>query len=80
MHYTIKQMAQMFGVTEHTLRFYTGKGLRRVHRGHSDVSPPVLAGGVRGEPPGAVRDYFKAARGGLPAVRGGQGHRKIHGG
>ena len=27
MHYTIKQMAQMFGVTEHTLRFYTGKGL-----------------------------------------------------
>ncbi len=31
MHYTIKQMAQMFGVTEHTLRFYTGKGLRRVH-------------------------------------------------
>ena len=27
MHDTIKQMAQMFGVTEHTLRFYTGKGL-----------------------------------------------------
>ena len=24
---TIKPMAQMFGVTEHTLRFYTGKGL-----------------------------------------------------
>lgn len=31
MHYTIKQMAQMYGVTEHTLRFYTGKGLLRVH-------------------------------------------------
>ena len=27
MHDTIKQMAQMFGVTERTLRFYTGKGL-----------------------------------------------------
>ena len=27
MHDTIKQMAQMFGVTEHTLRFYTDKGL-----------------------------------------------------
>lgn len=27
MHYTIKQMAAMFGVTEHTLRFYTDKGL-----------------------------------------------------
>lgn len=27
MHYTIKQMAQMFGVTEHTLRFYTDQGL-----------------------------------------------------
>ena len=28
MNYTIKQMAEMFGVTEHTLRFYTDKGLR----------------------------------------------------
>ncbi len=27
MHYTIKQMAEMFDVTEHTLRFYTDKGL-----------------------------------------------------
>ena len=27
MHYTIKQMAALFGVTEHTLRFYTDKGL-----------------------------------------------------
>lgn len=27
MYYTIKQMARMFGVTEHTLRFYTDQGL-----------------------------------------------------
>ena len=27
MRYAIKQMAEMFGVTEHTLRFYTDKGL-----------------------------------------------------
>lgn len=27
MYYTISQMAEMFGVTEHTLRFYTDKGL-----------------------------------------------------
>ena len=27
MYYTIKQMAEMFGVTEHTLRFYTDNGL-----------------------------------------------------
>ena len=27
MYYTIKQMAEMFGVMEHTLRFYTDKGL-----------------------------------------------------
>ena len=27
MYYTIKQMAEMFGVTEHTLRFYTDEGL-----------------------------------------------------
>ena len=27
MHYTIRQMAEMFDVTEHTLRFYTDKGL-----------------------------------------------------
>ena len=27
MYYTIRQMAQMFGVTEHTLRFYTDQGL-----------------------------------------------------
>ena len=27
MYYTIKQMAKMFDVTEHTLRFYTDKGL-----------------------------------------------------
>ena len=27
MHYTIKQMAQMFDVTEHTLRYYTDLGL-----------------------------------------------------
>ena len=27
MNYTIKQMAKMFDVTEHTLRFYTDKGL-----------------------------------------------------
>ena len=27
MRYTIKQMAEMFDVTEHTLRFYTDKGL-----------------------------------------------------
>lgn len=27
MHYTIKQMAEMFNVTEHTLRYYTDMGL-----------------------------------------------------
>lgn len=27
MYYTIRQMAQMFDVTEHTLRFYTDQGL-----------------------------------------------------
>ena len=27
MYYTIRQMARMFGVTEHTLRFYTDQGL-----------------------------------------------------
>lgn len=27
MNYTIKEMAERFGVTEHTLRFYTDKGL-----------------------------------------------------
>ena len=27
MYYTIRQMAEMFGVTEHTLRFYTDEGL-----------------------------------------------------
>ena len=27
MHYTIKQMAEMFDVTEHTLRLYTDEGL-----------------------------------------------------
>lgn len=27
MNYTIRQMAEMFDVTEHTLRFYTDKGL-----------------------------------------------------
>lgn len=27
MNYTIKEMAEHFGVTEHTLRFYTDKGL-----------------------------------------------------
>ena len=27
MNYTIRQMAEKFGVTEHTLRFYTDKGL-----------------------------------------------------
>lgn len=27
MYYTIKQMSEMFDVTEHTLRFYTDKGL-----------------------------------------------------
>lgn len=27
MHYTIKQMAEMFDVTEHTLRYYTDMGL-----------------------------------------------------
>ncbi len=27
MNYTIRQIAKMFDVTEHTLRFYTDKGL-----------------------------------------------------
>ena len=27
MYYTIRQMAELSGVTEHTLRFYTDKGL-----------------------------------------------------
>ena len=27
MHYIIKQMSEMFGVTEHTLRYYTDMGL-----------------------------------------------------
>lgn len=27
MHYTIKQMSEMFGVSEHTLRYYTDLGL-----------------------------------------------------
>ena len=31
MHYTIKQMAEMFDVTEHTPRFYTDIGLRSLH-------------------------------------------------
>ena len=26
MYYTIRQMAELFGVTEHTLRFYTDRG------------------------------------------------------
>lgn len=32
MRYTIKQMAVLFGVTEHTLRFYTDKGLQPCER------------------------------------------------
>ena len=32
MYYTIKQMAEIFGVTEHTLRFYTDKGLLSCER------------------------------------------------
>ena len=28
MYYTIKQMAEMFGVTEHTLRFYWMQGIK----------------------------------------------------
>lgn len=31
MHYTIKQMAEMLDVTEHTLRFYMDIGLRSLH-------------------------------------------------
>ena len=33
MYYTIKQMAEMFGVTEHTLRYYTDLGLLPCERG-----------------------------------------------
>ena len=33
MYDTIKRMAEMFGVTEHTLRFYTDKGLLPCARG-----------------------------------------------
>lgn len=36
MHYTIKQMAEMFDVTEHTLRFYTDKGLLPCERDDSN--------------------------------------------
>ena len=32
MYYTIKQMAEMFDVTEHTLRFYTDEGLLACER------------------------------------------------
>lgn len=45
MHYTIKQMAQMFGVTEHTLRFYTGKGLLPCAR--DGGNPPGVRRGIR---------------------------------
>ena len=33
MYYTVRQMAEMFDVTEHTLRFYTDKGLLPCERG-----------------------------------------------
>ena len=33
MYYTIKQMAEMFDVTEHALRFYTDEGLLPCERG-----------------------------------------------
>ena len=36
MYYTIKQMAERFGVTEHTLRFYTDKGLLPCERDGSN--------------------------------------------
>lgn len=36
MHYTIKQMAGMFHVTEHTLRFYTDQGLLPCERDHGN--------------------------------------------
>ena len=36
MYYTIKQMAEMFDVTEHTLRFYTDKGLLPCERDGSN--------------------------------------------
>lgn len=36
MYYTIKQMAEMFDVTEHTLRFYTDEGLLPCERDGSN--------------------------------------------
>lgn len=36
MYYTIKQMAELFDVTEHTLRFYTDKGLLPCERDGSN--------------------------------------------
>ena len=36
MYYSIKQMAAMFNVTEHTLRFYTDKGLLPYQRDSSN--------------------------------------------
>ena len=36
MYYTMKQMAEMFDVTEHTLRFYTDKGLLPCERDGSN--------------------------------------------
>ncbi len=41
MHYTIKQMSEMFDVSEHTLRYYTDPGLLPCERdgGNRRVSP-----------------------------------------
>lgn len=36
MYYTIRQMAELFNVTEHTLRFYTDKGLLPCERDGSN--------------------------------------------
>ena len=47
MYYTIRQMAERFGVTEHTLRFYTDKGLLPCTRDGGNRRVCVLhAGGL----------------------------------
>lgn len=44
MYYTIRQMAELSGVTEHTLRFYTDKGLLPCTR--DGRQPPGVQRGV----------------------------------
>lgn len=78
MYYTIRQMAEMFDVTEHTLRFYTDKGLLPCERdgGNRRVFNEESVNWMQGikclKGCGAVRNHPKAAR-------GSQGHSELHG-